>query len=195
MISGDAIDRAENLGALKAFLEAISDLERVAVLGNWEYWSEVNLADLRRLYEAQRVRLLVNEIATYRLRGTRLQVVGLDDFTVGKPPERILKSAGQAEISLVVQHSPGMFEAMERVGLAVEADLCLSGHTHGGQLRVFGWAPWTPPGSGSFTAGMYRTEGCPLYVSRGIGTSLVAARFGSRPEIAVFDIGVKGRAR
>ena len=66
--------------------------------------------------------------------------------------------------------------------------LCLAGHTHGGQVALFGFALWTPRGSGNFTAGRYDSTMCPIYVSRGIGTSILPIRLGARPEIAVFTL-------
>lgn len=65
--------------------------------------------------------------------------------------------------------------------------LMLSGHTHGGQIAVGGWAPLVPPGSGRYVRGWFRGDGAPpLYVSRGIGTSVLPLRFGATPELAVF---------
>jgi predicted MPP superfamily phosphohydrolase len=63
----------------------------------------------------------------------------------------------------------------------------LSGHTHGGQIAPFGVALKLPHGSGGYVAGWYRGDGVPLYVSRGIGTSLVPIRIGATPELAQFD--------
>ena len=65
--------------------------------------------------------------------------------------------------------------------------LVLSGHTHGGQVTLGGWAPVTPAGSGPYVAGWYRDAKIPLYVSRGIGETLVPVRFFAPPEIAVFE--------
>jgi uncharacterized protein len=88
---------------------------------------------------------------------------------------------------ILIQHSPGYFEHLSGIDGGVH-DLCLSGHTHGGQITFFGLSIWTPRGSGTFQSGMYETKNCPLYVSRGIGTSVLGARFGARPEVAVFDL-------
>ena len=66
--------------------------------------------------------------------------------------------------------------------------LCLSGHTHGGQVAFMGWAPLRPAGSGRFVQGFYEVPGCRLYVSRGVGTSILPIRWGAPPEIAVFDL-------
>jgi len=61
----------------------------------------------------------------------------------------------------------------------------LAGHTHGGQLAVGKHALYTPRGSGSFVAGWYQTQWGVLYVSRGVGTSVLPMRLGARPELAI----------
>jgi predicted MPP superfamily phosphohydrolase len=66
-------------------------------------------------------------------------------------------------------------------------DLVLSGHTHGGQVQLFGFAPITPFGSGSYVEGWYRGGSAPMYVSRGVGMTAFAVRFECRPEVAFFD--------
>jgi predicted MPP superfamily phosphohydrolase len=45
-----------------------------------------------------------------------------------------------------------------------------------------------PPGSGKYNSGLYATKYGPLYVSRGIGTSVISLRIGARPEIAEFEL-------
>jgi predicted MPP superfamily phosphohydrolase len=65
----------------------------------------------------------------------------------------------------------------------------LSGHTHGGQVAPFGRPLYRPRGSGRYVSGWYRdADRVPMYVSRGIGTSVVPIRLGAVPEIAVFDL-------
>ena len=63
----------------------------------------------------------------------------------------------------------------------------LSGHTHGGQLQVLGWAPVLPRGSGGYVSGWYRKVRPYLYVSRGLASSVVPLRLGAPPEVACFD--------
>jgi predicted MPP superfamily phosphohydrolase len=62
----------------------------------------------------------------------------------------------------------------------------LSGHTHGGQITFFGIVLFTPKGSGQFVSGWYDDEFPKMYVSKGIGTSIVPIRFGARVEISLF---------
>jgi predicted MPP superfamily phosphohydrolase len=169
----------------------------VAVLGNWEHWAGVDLVDLRDLYAKHGVRLLVNEQIRLDFGDRVLTVKGLDDFTAGRPDTGVASgdsndSGDSADsgkrLSLLVQHSPGWFQSRSAEALKGRFTLCLAGHTHGGQVTLFGRPFWVPRGSGDFVAGHYDTRMCPLYVSRGIGTSLVPVRFGARPEIAVFGM-------
>lgn len=114
--------------------------QRLAVLGNWEYWSGIDLAALRRVYAAYDVQLLVNDC--------HAGIVGLDDDTAGQPDlslalARCRNGAADSPPLVLLQHSPGFFERPIAQGRAFA--LSLSGHTHGGQVTLFGWAPWTPP--------------------------------------------------
>ncbi len=190
LLTGDVIDRADALAALPAFLKATGDVPKLAVLGNWEHWAKVDIAELRDIYQQQGTRLLINQSTRLTLQGRIVDVVGLDDYTAGVPATTPSpQPASDAAIVLLLQHSPGMFDDETFANmLKLRLDLCLAGHTHGGQLTLFGLPLWKPPGSGGFNAGNYPTTYCPLYVSRGIGTSVLPARFGARPEIAVFDL-------
>lgn len=188
ILSGDVIDRQDQFSSLHSFLAALGDTPIAAVLGNWEYWANVDLHALRDEYQHHGIRLLVNEVASYRLRSRTLHIVGMDDFTAGQPNDGLLNAQIESGSVVIVQHSPGYFEQLPTKPNRKDFDLCLAGHTHGGQITLFGWPIWTPPGSGSFTSGFYQTTVCRLYVSKGLGTSLLPVRFGSRPEIAVFDL-------
>ena len=66
--------------------------------------------------------------------------------------------------------------------------MILSGHTHGGQIRLPGLTLYTPPGSGRYVSGWYRDTLAPLYVSRGIGTATIRMRFFCPPELPVFTL-------
>ena len=135
-------------------------------------------------------RFLLNERLLLTSGERKIHLIGLDDFTAGQPDARLLSTATSAEVTVLVQHSPGFFEAPEvnRRMSQQRFSLCLSGHTHGGQVSFGSWAPFTPVGSGRFVAGFYDVPGCRLYVARGLGTSVLPLRWGAAPEIAVFDL-------
>ena len=191
VLSGDVIDRPESIETLDVFLAELPSAQKVAVLGNWEYWGNIRQDRLAQLYASRGVTLLVNARADLRVNGNDIAVIGLDDFTAGHPSVVGLLAGRKGEQALLlVQHSPGYFEQNGKDASDIEAEptLCLSGHTHGGQVSFFGTPIWTPPGSGEFFSGWYRTSRCNLYVSQGIGTSGPPIRFWSRPEVAVFDL-------
>lgn len=191
VLTGDAIDRADALPVLKSFLAALGSTPIIGVPGNWEHWGEVDFQALVALFAAQpNGRLLLNERLLLTSRERKIHLIGLDDFTAGQPDARLLSPTTSAEVTVLVQHSPGFFEAPEvnRRMSQHRFSLCLSGHTHGGQITVGGWAPFRPVGSGRFVAGFYDVPGCRLYVSKGLGTSVLPLRWGSAPEIAVFDL-------
>ncbi len=82
---------ASPLGALDTFLRLLGTSRKVAVLGNWEYWSGVDLETLRTLYEKRHnTSLLINQTVTFQFDEPPLQVIGLDDFTAGKPSCRFV---------------------------------------------------------------------------------------------------------
>lgn len=82
-------------------------------------------------------------------------------------------------------HEPDLFvEIPERVNLT------LSGHTHGGQVRLFGYSPVTPSAYGNrFAYGHIIENGRHLVVSGGLGCSMLPVRFGMPPEIVVLELG------
>lgn len=191
VLTGDAIDRADALPVLKSFLAALGSQPVVAVPGNWEHWSGVDFQALVALFTDQpNGRFLLNEQLLFTSGERKIHLIGLDDFTAGQPDARLLSPATTSEITVLLQHSPGFFEAPEvtRRMSQQRFSLCLSGHTHGGQVSFGSWAPFTPVGSGRFVAGFYEVPGCRLYVSRGLGTSVLPLRWGAAPEIAVFDL-------
>ena len=114
-------------------------------------------------------------------------------MTNGKPhPEPYLTAAaaldgaGPLPHHLVLAHCP---ISRDMLGLPEEhpASLVLSGHTHGGQVAPFGLATILPRGCGRYVAGWYRDALPPMYVSRGIGTSLLPIRIGATPELVRLD--------
>jgi predicted MPP superfamily phosphohydrolase len=188
ILSGDVIDRADRLDTLRSFLSLLpSSGEACAILGNWEHWAGLDLQGLERLYEAHGVQLLVNR--TTRLEHERVPVLltGMDDATGGRPDlGQALAGVQPSANHLLLAHSPVYRDQMAHEEGRPEPPYMLSGHTHGGQVNLFGWAPFRPPGSGRYVRGWYRDRHPHLYVSQGLGTSVLPARFGAVPEIASF---------
>jgi predicted MPP superfamily phosphohydrolase len=188
-LTGDAIDRADKLHELDEFMKLLPhDIPKVAILGNWEYWGRVDIQQLSALYQRHNWTLLVNESQRFSLGGKTVAVTGLDDFVGGKADmAKALEGHTACDLHVVLNHCPGYSGQLVSITPdEVRLDLILSGHTHGGQISLFGWAPITPPGSGDFVKGWYDVGRVKMYVSRGIGTSVLPFRFMSRAEASLF---------
>lgn len=188
LLSGDVIDRHDSLPALKSFLTQLPPAIKIAILGNWEHWSGVDLKALAALYAENDVVLLINQCVSLSEQGIRLSIAGFDDYTAGQPDvDRAIRSCSREDPFIIAEHSPGLFDEPPSPEMPKPA-FSLAGHTHGGQLAIGNMAIFTPTGSGRFVAGWYRTQWGDLYVSKGVGTSVLPLRIGARPEIALFEI-------
>ncbi len=103
---------------------------------------------------------------------------GLDDL-----PGTLGKLTDDAP-AILLAHEPDIFPKVpDRIALT------FSGHTHGGQVRLFGWSPWVPSAYGNrFAYGHVREGDRDLIVSGGIGCSIVPVRLGMVPEITLVEI-------
>ncbi len=105
--------------------------------------------------------------------------MGVDDL-----PVTMQQITDDAPVILMV-HEPDIFPQVSK-----RVSLTLAGHTHGGQVRIFGYAPVVPSIYGSRYAYGHKIEGeRHLVVSGGLGCSSVPVRFGSPPEIVVINLG------
>ena len=108
-----------------------------------------------------------------------LWLCGVDDLTEGAPDLRAaLQGRRPGETTVLLSHHPDFFfEAA-----AADVDLTLSGHTHGGQIRVGGRAPIHHSRFG-YEQGWFQEGNCRLYVGRGIGVTVLPIRIDAPPEI------------
>ncbi len=187
-ITGDAIDEAENLHLLDEYLRLIDkDIPKVAILGNWEYWGEVDLKKLKAIYKKHNCTLLINESKQYKFRDKTVSVIGMDDFVGGYASYKLATDNYiKSDYNIVLNHCPKYSEQIVERCQKDNISFILSGHTHGGQIRLFNFIPFLPQGSGKYVSGWYKELNPPMYVSKGIGTSIMPVRFGSTSEIGIF---------
>jgi predicted MPP superfamily phosphohydrolase len=192
--TGDMLESPRGLGPLTEFLERCPDVASFAIAGNWEYASRVPLPEIERLCTRAGIEWLLNRSVVVPHGGTAVRLTGLDDLRGGRPdPDVALAGAETVPNHVVLAHCPA---SRDRVMVPARhaADLMLSGHTHGGQVAPFGITLILPKDSGGYVAGWYGQRDHagrpPLYVSRGIGTSVIRVRIGSVPELAVFEWGL-----
>ncbi|MEI6037796.1 MAG: metallophosphoesterase [Planctomycetota bacterium] len=188
VFTGDIVDTPAALWQLEIFLRECPRQPRTfAIVGNWEHHSGISLEALHRLYDQHGIELLINRSVELEKNGVPVRVTGLDDFVGGHPNAKAaLRDATPTKHHLVLAHCPAARDALQLPG-EHPASLVLSGHTHGGQVAPLGIAIVRPRGSGRYVAGWYEGDGPPLYVSRGIGTSLLPVRIGATPELVHID--------
>ena len=189
LLAGDICNRRDDLATLASWArDARGTAATFATLGNWEHEAGIDRLTGERAYGRAGVELLYNSSARVTLRGATLAVVGLDDPVRGTPDlDAALAGVRTADPTVWVLHAPGYVDRVPRDRYPAPAAV-FAGHTHGGQIRLPFWTPYTPTGSGRFVAGWYRDTVGPLYVSRGIGTILLRARLFCPPELPVFAL-------
>lgn len=155
-----------------------------AVLGNHDRWYDGNR--VQRALESAGIRVLENESTPIELDGQTFWLAGLGDLWTGNPNiERTLHNIPPQSPILAFTHNPDLFtQVPERVGLTI------AGHTHGGQVNLpFAGRLVVPSEFGQrYAAGFVRENNHLLFVTTGIGTSVLPVRFRVPPEIAVLTI-------
>ena len=189
VLIGDICNRRSDLATLTAWAsDARGARATFATLGNWEHDAGIDRATAERAYGQVGIELLYNSSARVGVGPSALTIVGIDDPVVGEPDvAAAVHGLDAADPALWLVHAPGYVDQIPRDRFPRPAAI-LAGHTHGGQVRLPFYTPYTPSGSGRFVAGWYRDTMAPLYVTRGIGTVLLDARLFCPPEMAVLTL-------
>lgn len=164
--------------AAHLLVEALEPVGRpFAVLGNWDYKRE----EVRR---TAAVRFLVNQGAEV---APGLWLAGVDDVNFGRPDlEAALAGAPPGAVRILLAHEPDFadrVEARHRIALQI------SGHSHGGQIRLpFLGAALLPPGGQKYVSGLNHAPHCPVYTSRGLGVAHLPVRIMCPPELTLIQL-------
>lgn len=171
-----------------AFFEHIPAFPRetpvIAVLGNHDYGKRgESMEGLLQVMQAKNVIPLVNREFALERGGKRLVFLGPDDIQCGRPDIRLLAERSlSADYLVFIPHSPDIIPQAFSEGLRF--DLALCGHTHGGQIVLFGRSLYSSSRYGDrYRSGWYRENGADILVSNGVGTSILPMRLNTRPQI------------
>ena len=199
-LTGDLLDqyRATPHSYAASLGGALADIAPTYfVTGNHE-WALPDVPGLKRALEVAGVQVLTNEYTVLARDGDNAVLAGVDDpngYADQKTPEEVaeeVRAAFADPFWILLAHRNNYFEdAYCRLG----ADLVISGHGHGGLVRL----PFTDglvsvertffP---SYTAGFYQAGGADLFVSRGLGNSGRTFRLFNRPQVAVLTLKREG---
>ena len=188
--TGDLVDSPAQLPLLGDYLDRLDpSIPKLAVPGNWEYKGGVGMDEFRLSLAAHGVTLLVNESITLDVKSTALNIHGLDDYLEGSPS--FAGYTPRADMrNIVLAHCPTLFhDLISTYGRDAPRTYMFSGHTHGGQITLFGIPIYLPPGSGGYCSGRYTEGNHVLFISRGIGNNRnLDFRFFSDPELPVYGL-------
>lgn len=181
---------ARKLAALKARYGVF------AVLGNHDVWNnpEAIAAELRK----NGIRVLEHQVATIDIGGADLRLLGLKDHTLvrtwssysSEAKKAVENSDGTGDI-ITLSHSPDMVKLVTgELAISDHQKLFLAGHTHGGQVwfPLIG-SPIVPSSYGqTYARGHVIEDGLDMYITTGVGTSILPVRFMVPPSITVLTV-------
>jgi len=156
----------------------------LAVLGNHDV--ECDPSHIVEVLEAHNIPVLQNRSVPFERDGKRLWISGVDDVLVGKPKlDLALKGIPADEPVVLLAHEPDFADhAATR-----PVDLQLSGHSHGGQIRIpFLPPPFLPALARKYPWGLRQIGRLALYTNIGIGTVDVPMRLGCPPEVTLITL-------
>jgi uncharacterized protein len=169
---------ANILGRLRAPLGVF------AVLGNHDVIMDA--AHLTEALQSRNIRVFANANQPMERGSARFWLAGINDVLSGHPRlDLALHGIPPREATVLLTHEPDFadFAADHPVHLQ------LSGHSHGGQMRLpLLGSPYLPPLARKYPYGYYRIRGMQLYTNRGIGTIFLPMRLDAPPEVTILTL-------
>lgn len=212
-ITGDIVDRnTQNIDSCKMLWQTLGEKypnKVYAIFGNHDF-ENYQSSYLEQSLNESGVILLNNKNQELEKNGDKIELIGVVD--PGVAYNRVEKKYGlfhffytkeivnylddlpkafegvnNDEVKIVLSHSPDIVWDLNN---QENPDLILTGHTHGGQVKIpYLRAFWSPTKDhGKYISGLFKINNFYLYVNRGIGTSSLPIRFNSDPEITLIEL-------
>ena len=167
---------AEELGKLEA------EHGTHACLGNHDHWTDAEL--VTHMLRGEGVNVLINEGFRFSNGEGDMWICGVDDHMAGKTDvPAALKGSYADETKLMLAHNPAILRQAVRYGV----DLMLSGHTHGGQVKIREREKRLMANR-RLSSGLHRRKDTQIYITRGIGTVVLPVRYQCPPEISLIEL-------
>ena len=149
------------------------------VIGNHEYNLNGDIGLILKNIRKSKITLLKNDTYEVRLKNESILIHGVDDFQEGHADVQKLK-IDKEHLNIVISHNPDFFQSCN-----IDFDIGLSGHTHGGQVNLFGiLAPITESKYGQkYIKTVNKMGNSIIITTKGLGCTNFPIRFFSMPEI------------
>ena len=192
VITGDFIDRRNS------DIEISLDFARLAVniapvyyvSGNHENGS-AKYEKLKSELEYIGVKVLDNKIAELKIRSSSINLIGIKDYSFYDDeksfPKDLQSLVNRDQFNILLSHRPELMDIYVESGV----DLVLTGHTHGGQIRLPLIGGIASPDQGLFPkydSDIHLENTTSMIVSRGLGNSIIPVRVFNRPELVVINL-------
>ena len=182
VLGGDFMD----IDSVALLLENLTaPLGKFVVLGNHDWWNDSK--KIQKVLSTKRFKVLENEALLIEIDPiNKFWLVGIGDhYTNHSDPKIAFNKTNESWPKIVFMHDPGsLFEIKDKFFLA------LAGHMHGGQVFIPGIGAIVTPGDApkEWAKGWTEFELGSLYVSQGIGTSILPLRFNAPPEFIILNL-------
>ncbi len=154
-----------------------------AVAGNHEAFGASDDYNIAQILKARDIKLLDNASVLICRGRAALRLTGLRDFFAEERPVPAPVAREPDVFDIILTHNPDRLVQWKRDRADVVFDLCLCGHTHGGQVAVFGHSVISSCRYGDvYRSGWYEVFGGRLLVTDGVGTSKLPVRLGAPPQ-------------
>ena len=198
VITGDFIDANKtDINTSINFIKKIKDIAPIYyVTGN----HEASIESYNKLKEElinNNVTILDDKVEVLENNNALINLIGLDDPAFNKEPYRDDKTTikdnlkmityDKTQYTILLSHRPELIDTYTEENF----DLVLSGHAHGGQIRIPFLGGLVAPNQGflpKYTSGIYEKNDTKMIVSRGIGNSIIPFRINNRPELVVISL-------
>ncbi|PGL71384.1 metallophosphoesterase [Bacillus sp. AFS055030] len=178
IIGGDLLEKGVPLERIEQNIRKLSSLGPVYfVWGNND--NEIEKKDIEAIFTKWNVVVLKNSSVMVNHLQKEWALIGVDDLKTGEVDlDLAFQDVKQNAFKLLVSHNPRILKLLE---MEHGVSLVLSGHTHGGQIRIFGYGPYEKGKTHVY-------EGITQLISNGYGTTSLPLRLSARPETHFIEI-------
>ena len=199
VLTGDYVHRTPRAidPGIGLFADLHPRLGTVAVLGNHDHWEDADACRARfvdldiPLLENARLFATADGLTEHEVPDRSVAIVGMADYTEARPAPRVAsRRISPLCPRIMLSHHPDVAERFAQNHPDLRFDLQLSGHTHGGQVRLPGLGtPVVPSNWGTkYAGGLVQGPAWPVVVSRGVGMAVAPIRLGVAPEIGIITL-------
>jgi len=186
LLGGDYVSGHRYIASSYAELKNLkAPLGVYGVLGNHDHWADAESS--RREMKKSQIPLLENSAVWIKKGGAEIRLGGVGDWWEGTQDlKATMRNTKKNDFVLLLSHNPDYLETLPKEG----PDLVLCGHTHGGQVTMFGlWAPCVSSRYGEkYRSGRKEIKSGTAFISNGIGTVVLPIRFFAPPEILLITL-------